>query len=277
MASTLSRVRITRWLLIPLSMLTMFPSNPPEPCSGKRNPDLSKRFTTSTLDRLSVYTESDIWHKEGSWEDWASSTLKAEGTPPRTMAGNGETQSYDANLAWSCMYSVASLKDKKTNTAWSEAMDDDGIGQIALIPVKYFPRGKRKSATLKIFNGFGKSKTIWQNNNRIKEMVLHIASAKAGGVEYWTGYSSIEHKCKMPITLKDHFGYQTVTVPLNRPAFLAGLTGAITSDNKFYLLRARPLRWVVCSATPRQRCPAPAGLWACIGGLGQALRAHFCL
>jgi hypothetical protein len=130
------------------------------------------------------------------------------------MAGNGETQSYDANLAWSCMYSVASLKDKKTNTAWSEAMDDDGIGQIALIPVKYFPRGKRKSATLKIFNGFGKSKTIWQNNNRIKEMVLHIASAKAGGVEYWTGYSSIEHKCKMPITLKDHFGYQTVTVPL---------------------------------------------------------------
>ena len=60
-----------------------------------------------------------------------------------------------------------------------------------------------------------------------------------------------------------------------RPAFLAGLTGAITSDNKFYLLRARPLRWVACSATPRQRCPAPAGLWACIGGLGQALRAHF--
>jgi len=217
MASTFRRVKITRWLLIPLSMLTMYPSNPPEPCSGKRNPDLLKRFTTSTMDRLSVYTESDIWHQEGSWEDWTSSTLKAEGTPPKTLAGNGEgeTQSYDGKLAWSCMYSVASLKDKKTNTAWSEAMDDDGIGQIALIPVKYFPRGKRKSATLKIFNGFGKSKNIWQNNNRVKELILHIASAKAGGVEYWTWYSGIEHKCKMPITLKDHFGYQTVTVPLN--------------------------------------------------------------
>ena len=34
-----------------------------------------------------------------------------------------------------------------------------------------------------------------------------------------------------------------------RPALLAGLTGAITSDNKIYKLRARPLRWVVCSAS----------------------------
>ena len=80
------------------------------------------------------------------------------------LAGEGEkeTRSRDENLAWSCMYSVASLTDKKTDTAWSEAMDDDGIGQIALIPVNYFPRGKRKSATLRIFNGFGKSKQIWK-------------------------------------------------------------------------------------------------------------------
>jgi len=71
-----------------------------------------------------------------------------------------------------------------------------------------------------------------------------------------------------------HFrGAETLTL-VARPS-VAGLTGAITSDNKFYLLRARPLRWVACSAAPRQRCPAPAGLWACIGGLGQALRAHF--
>ena len=27
------------------------------------------------------------------------------------------------------------------------------------------------------------------------------------------------------------------------------------SHNKFYLLRARPLRWVACSAAPRRRCP----------------------
>ncbi len=30
---------------------------------------------------------------------------------------------------------------------------------------------------------------------------------------------------------------------------------ADSSPNKFYLLRARPLRWVACSAAPRQRCP----------------------
>ena len=34
-----------------------------------------------------------------------------------------------------------------------------------------------------------------------------------------------------------------------RAALLAALTGAITSDNKIYKLRARPLRWVVCSAS----------------------------
>jgi hypothetical protein len=210
------RVKILRWLIIPLSMLTMFPSEPPEPCSGKRNPDLLKKFTTSTLEDLRSYTADDIWHKEGSWENWASSTLKAEGIAPKILAGDGEKEnrSRDENFAWSCMYSVASLTDKKTDTAWSEAMDDDGIGQITLLPVKYFPRGKRKSATLRIFNGFGKSKQIWRNNNRVKNMVLHIASAKAAGVEYWTGYSSIEHKCKIPITLKDQFGYQTVVIPL---------------------------------------------------------------
>ena len=60
--------------------------------------------------------------------------------------------------------------------------------------------------------------------------------------------------------------------PSVAPAYSCGLE---TSDNKFYLLRARALRWLACSAAPRQRCPAPAGQWACIGGLGQALRAHF--
>ena len=34
-----------------------------------------------------------------------------------------------------------------------------------------------------------------------------------------------------------------------RAAVLTALTGAITSDNKIYKLRARPLRWVVCSAS----------------------------
>lgn len=216
MVSTRQKTKWARWLIIPLGLLTMFPSEPPEPCNGKSNPDLLRQFTTSTLENLRSYTADDIWHKEGSWENWASSTLKAEGTAPKILAGNGEKEnsSRNASLAWSCMYSVASLTDKKTDTAWSEAVDGDGIGQIALIPVKYFPRGKRKSAILKVFNGFGKSKKIWQSNNRVKEMVLHIASAKAGGVEYWTGYSSIEHKCKVPVTLKDQFGYQTVTIPL---------------------------------------------------------------
>ncbi|MBV6493562.1 MAG: hypothetical protein LDLANPLL_01585 [Turneriella sp.] len=206
-----------RWLIIPLSLLTMFPSEPPEACTGKSNPNLLRQFTTSTLENLMSYTEDDAWHKEGSWENWASSTLKADGSAPKAPKGTNQGENrFPENFTWSCMYCVASLFDKRTDTAWSEAIDGDGVGQIALIPVKYFSKGKRKSATLKIFNGFGRSKRIWQNNNRVKEMVLHIASAKAAGVEYWTNYSSIEHKCKIPVTLKDHYGYQTIPIPLSR-------------------------------------------------------------
>lgn len=205
-----------RWLIIPVAVLTMFPSEPPEPCSGKSNPELLKQFTTSTLENLKRYTVDDIWPKEGSWENWATSTLKAEGTAPKILSGEGEKQakSQGKNFAWSCMYSAGSLIDKKTDTAWSEAVEGDGIGQVVLFPAKYFPRGKRKTATLKIFNGFGRSKKIWQSNNRVKELVVHIASAKAGGVETWTGYSNIEYKCKVPVVLKDQFGYQTISIPL---------------------------------------------------------------
>lgn len=84
-----------------------------------------------------------------------------------------------------------------------------------LFPVKYFPRGKRKTATLKIFNGYGKSQRIWKNNNRVKDLVLHIASAREAGVETWTSYSGIEPKCKISLQLKDQFGFQKVTVPLD--------------------------------------------------------------
>lgn len=195
----------------------MFPSEPPESCTGKSNPDLLRQFTTSTLGNLMSYTEGDTWHKEGSWEKWASSTLKAEGSPAKMLNGTGQAENrFPDDFAWSCMYCVASLMDKKTDTAWSEAVDGDGVGQIALIPVKYFSKAKRKSATLKIFNGFGRSKRIWQSNNRVKEMVLHIASAKAAGVEYWTNFSSIEHKCKISVTLKDQYGYQAIPIPLSR-------------------------------------------------------------
>ena len=38
-------------------------------------------------------------------------------------------------------------------------------------------------------------------------------------------------------------------VLISSPGLHAGLTGAITSDNKIYKLRARALRWRVCSAS----------------------------
>ncbi|HNE21029.1 MAG TPA: hypothetical protein PLF85_15010 [Turneriella sp.] len=208
-----------RYAMIPVILvLTMYPSEPPAPCSGQNNPYLLQNLQSAEF-TLPRYNSEDVWGKtgakEGAWELWATSTLTAEGKPPKIIAdGPDALESQGKNYTWSCMFSVGSLIDKKTDTAWSEAVEGDGIGQAVLFPVKYFPRGKRKTATLKIFNGYGKSQRIWKNNNRVKDLVLHIASAQAGGIETWTSYSQIKSHCKVPLQLKDQFGYQKITVPL---------------------------------------------------------------
>ena len=171
-----------------------------------------KDFTASRLKSLREHVVKDIWPKEGSWETWATSTLKAEGEPPKIVQGNYESEA--ANYNWSCMFSAGSIIDKKAETAWSEGVPGDGVGEAVLFPVKYFERGKRINATLRIFNGYGKNRRLWENNNRVKDVILHIATAKNGGIESWSGYSHITHRCRIPLTLQDKFGYQTMKVPL---------------------------------------------------------------
>ena len=48
-----------------------------------------------------------------------------------------------------------------------------------------------------------------------------------------------------------------------------------TADNKIYTLRARPLRWVACSALRAEDALRPAKRELGFAGLGQALRADF--
>jgi hypothetical protein len=56
---------------------------------------------------------------------------------------------------------------------------------------------------------------------------------------------------------------------------MAALTGTTTSDNKFYLLRARPLRWVASSVSGDEDAWTPALYRALLAGAMQSPTTHF--
>lgn len=91
-------------------------------------------------------------------------------------------------------YEAGQSHDFKLNTAWVEGKDGDGIGEF----LEYIVSGVESELTvtsLKIFNGYRKSREAWQDNSRVRQFKLHV-DGKPYGL----------------INLKDAYNYQTVEV-----------------------------------------------------------------
>lgn len=144
----------------------------------------------------------------------ASSWLKAEGNPPKKLK-EGEPDAdgnywsgdeldwynYYNYCTWTEMYGPGRCFDGKTDTAWCEGADGDGIGEVVIVWVDV----KRP---VRIWTGFGKNENLWKANNRPKDVEVFIISGET------VGWSVNGPNFKMTVigekklTLKDINGWQ---------------------------------------------------------------------
>ncbi|MCD4705713.1 DUF4424 family protein [bacterium] len=86
--------------------------------------------------------------------------------------------------------------DRDEKTAWVEDVAGSGIGEWINIEGRSVLLNDKDYNKIKIFNGFGKSKELWQKNNRVKKLKVIYPNNQ-----------------KHIINLKDVFGYQTIDLP----------------------------------------------------------------
>jgi len=142
--------------------------------------------------KLSVFSASVVEQEDPEWiKDWGAgcsfycagfsvATKASSSLPHRDKLRYGAGQAHDFNL----------------NTAWVEGVEGDGIGEFLEYSIDASEAGKDLTLTgLTIFNGYRKSKELWQDNSRVKQLKMYV-DTKPYGV----------------INLKDAFNYQTVEI-----------------------------------------------------------------
>ncbi|MEA1963370.1 MAG: hypothetical protein U9M94_04000 [Patescibacteria group bacterium] len=95
-------------------------------------------------------------------------------------------------------YYACNAVDGDEKTAWVEGVDGSGIGEwiVSLHNNNLYLTFIKNYQKIKIFNGFGESKELWQKNNRVKKLKIIYPNNQEQIVE-----------------LEDIFGYQIVDLP----------------------------------------------------------------
>jgi hypothetical protein len=91
-------------------------------------------------------------------------------------------------------YDAEQAHDFNLNTAWVEGKEGDGIGESLVYTIAGL-ESELKITSLTIFNGYRKSRELWEDNSRVKQFRIHV-DGKPYGL----------------INLKDAYDYQTVEI-----------------------------------------------------------------
>jgi hypothetical protein len=157
----------------------------------------------------------------GSYNNWCSSFLAAEGTKPlRTPEMDVELREYEwAVDKWECMYSPQQATDGDPATAWCEGALDEGISQAMIAHVD-------ATKPVRIWAGFGKTPAIWAANCRPRKIqVTVLVAQRVGAHQFGTVFSMLKVAAQQEIELKDINGYQNLSLPkTDIPEDKAGLT-----------------------------------------------------
>jgi len=68
-------------------------------------------------------------------------------------------------------YSASNAQDLSYQTAWVEGVDGDGIGEFL---VYHFAPQCPRITNIIVVNGYVKSKSLWQNNSRVKRLKMYV-------------------------------------------------------------------------------------------------------
>lgn len=113
--------------------------------------------------------------EDGPADPWTMPFMMCQGPPflegqlkaSSTLAPNGKTN-----------YLVSNVSDDDPTTAWVEGKPDDGIGEF--LELNWVPMG---NGEISLLNGYQTSKSVWENNNRVKKIKVSIGGKEVCIVE----------------------------------------------------------------------------------------------
>lgn len=111
-------------------------------------------------------------------------------------------------------YNAANLFDRNNTTAWVEGVPGDGIGEVICFTI-----GKKLKKNIFIENGFQKSESLYEKNNRIKtaRLTIFVTFMLPGDVtEIGSILQCRQYDKQHIIHLKDVYGYQKIKFPFNQ-------------------------------------------------------------
>lgn len=168
------------------------------------NSNLKNLFKEKVLKSLYVHECTGAGLHELS-----SSFLMPEGTPPKIIEDSeGGPPDDGAYVKWNCRYSVGSLTDGDSKTAWVEGVDGPGIGEVLIVPCLDLKR------SVKIWAGYGKSEATFMANSRPQKLRLVIVRAEfSGATQYGYNVENLTVINEKIVSLVDKNGYQKLPVP----------------------------------------------------------------
>ena len=147
----------------------------------------------------------------GAFTGWATSMLAAQGkAPPKKAKAADEDDLNDVQWKydeWTCMYSPQRLIDGDPKTAWCEAAEGDGVGEVAVAAVDV--KGK-----VMIWTGFGRSPALYAANNRPRKVRVTVLQSRRGGAnQVGTVFAEVKALAQSETELKDVNDYQELKLP----------------------------------------------------------------
>lgn len=199
-----------------ISVLVLIPSYgkeySPSPCPSDSN-YIDNEYKNDILSGDISLFKGDV--NNNMYLRWASSMLKPFGEPrgknykgegygDNVIERAGEQLRYDV---WSCQYSAYSAMDGDTTTAWVEGVEGKGIGEMLIVDESI-------SSKLEIWNGYGKSSSIYKSNNRVKEANIYtIVAERRSYSQVGPGYFDTSIIDTTKYVLDDLNGYRTIDLP----------------------------------------------------------------
>jgi hypothetical protein len=178
------------------------------------NTGLKKSIASGEIDMLRCCGD------KYSFGEWATSTLAPSNNYPSfetkygvTFENDEERECAEAQYSgeeavWDCQYSAYNLSDGDVKTCWAEGTKESGIGEIVMTVIDDI------NLPVKIWSGYGKSETLYKDNNRPKAVRVFVLVSPCRQVAQVEGqYSDIKVIGKHEVELKDLNGWQKLSLP----------------------------------------------------------------
>jgi len=153
----------------------------------------------------------------GTYSDWASSTLLPTGKAPACKdcppeAEDDLKERVAFQHAWTCTYSAERANDGKPETAWCEGAKGNGVGEVLIARV-------RKGEPVELWAGLGKSAKLHAANARPRKVNVYVLEAGSMAAhQAGMGYGQVRVVAKGEVELKDVNGYQELKLPAYTPS-----------------------------------------------------------